>query len=136
MSRILPAVTLILPFGLLSCTSKYAHKNAEVGMVAWNEDTVNPVVFKIHHDYTFEYRIRSNGKTHVAKGDTKYTHDTLYLLYKHDDQPTDMSDFLIREATGQYLIQLKSPGRPRIVMRIQGVHTGYGYRFWWDRERD
>lgn len=44
--------------------------------------------------------------------------DTIYLSFK-GDRPTDMYNYLVLEASGNYLIQYFTDGKKRIFLRYQ-----------------
>jgi len=102
------------------CSNRWGHGASSAGLVAWNEDTTSPALFKIYKHRKFEYSITWHGKTEIATGSLKYGDERIYLIYKNYMQPAGMSNVLIMEASGKYLIQLASQDRPRLVLRIQG----------------
>src|SRR5438046_1012443 len=109
-------------FGVIlhgECTNK--HRKAlrtDFEMLAWNEDTVYPSYIKFFRNASFIYIITDTNGRHAAEGKAHYVNDTFHLDFSRMPAPNMMRDFLITEATGQYLIQLSSGKCPRLVLRI------------------
>ena len=103
----------------LSCSSANKGFSArDLTLVAWNEDTISPVIFKIFANKNFTYSIKKNGLVELWKGKILVSEDTIYLDYENGRVPPGLGTFLIEGAPGNYLIQLSPPASKRIVMRI------------------
>ena len=98
-------------------------KNDPGSVVAWwNEDTVNNYQVVLTKDKKFFYTIKRTDSLKVSEeyylGTFRDEGDKLYLEYK-DRQPFDLKNYLIKEASGNYLIQYFTNDRKRIFLRSQ-----------------
>lgn len=95
-------------------------------MVAWNEDTVNSYQFLLRNDKKFAYTItktiNSNKVEQYYKGTFEFLNDTLYLMYLDDIIPANTTNYLIKEGSGNYLIQPFSDSVRRIFLRFQKIN--------------
>jgi hypothetical protein len=91
---------------------------------AWNEDTLNPYQFAYYSDSSFTYYIPQPGSPRsgvLLKGIIiKDKFDTFFLKYRNDKQPKTFTNYLIRETSGNYLIQPLKDKPDRIYLRIIG----------------
>ena len=122
-------VILIKVIILSACTnSKTASQTSQksyIGerIVAWNEDTIVTCQFALRRDYKFAYLISAldtNGKVTQTtyKGTVKLLDDKIFLLYHQNIRPANVQSFLIKEVSGDYLIQDFTDGRKRMYLRI------------------
>ena len=89
-----------------------------MGMLAWNEDTINDCRVVLYRDRTFSYGVRNgNQKATQYYGRYAFSADTIYLLFRGTQPP--MCPYLIREISGSYLVQYFKDGRRRIFLRLQ-----------------
>jgi len=117
---------LILPSLLLlaACNSHRWNKSSyfvwSATYLAWNEDTVTPYKIALFKDNTFLYTTRDTInhkiKTTGYGGYFRWSADTIYLLFKGRTE-APMCDYLVREASGQYLIQYFKDQRKRMFLR-------------------
>ena len=109
----------------MACRTQNAKKrlaNFDMIYFAWNEDTVLPYKYALARDSSFIYTIASkdNNNKIVTKrfyGKAQSKLDTIYLLYDKRIRPPKLTNFLIREITGNYLIQNDSNNTKRIFLR-------------------
>jgi len=92
-------------------------------IIAWNEDTIMTCQFTMRNHYKFTYLVTTldsnNNKTQkIYNGTVKLSDDKIFLLYHLDIKPANVQSFLIREVTGNYLIQDFTDGRKRMYMRV------------------
>ncbi len=113
----------LLPLAILlaSCSNKKLTSH-DIKMVAWNEDTVNNyhIVFTKEKKFTYTIIHKDNlkeTKEHYT-GKISPGTDRVYLLFE-GPRPADLCIYLVREASGHYLIQYFTNDSKRIFLRIQ-----------------
>ncbi len=91
--------------------------------VAWNEDTVNSYQILLTKGQKFSYTIVKRHHTQIAeeyyKGTYEFSKDTFFLKYHKGLRPEGVTSYLIREASGYYLIQPFTNGTKRMYLRFQ-----------------
>ncbi len=144
--RLILLFSLILQFTIcVSCsgqntsyttTLKKAHANFR--LLAWNEDSVNSILFSIGKSNTFRYTITTHDlgreNTNFYKGTWEKKGDTIFLKYKRSNIPVSFKHFLMLENQGHYLIQYCDSNKYRIYLRIMfdpiGRHSSVLPRPW------
>jgi hypothetical protein len=122
MTKILPFITVLIGlFTACKTSSESLYHNIED--FAWNEDTVMSYQFALRKGSRFTYMISeadANGKiTQVTyHGRIRSTDNVMLLLYEGGECPARMTDRLLYEVSGNYLIQDFKDGSPRQFMRI------------------
>lgn len=115
---------------------KKAHANPR--LLAWNEDSINNIIFSIGRSNDFNYTITTHDqgkeKTNYYKGTWDKSNDTLFLYYNKSNAPISFKHFLLLEMQGHYLIQYKNNNQNRIYLRIMfdpiGGRGAYHRRPW------
>lgn len=107
-----------------SLSEKAVKKGNSVSLIAWNEDTLQRYQIALTKSNEFLYTIirRDSVKSEKYYRGTFSYHpsaDTIFLKYKKNSQPEGATNFLIREASGGYLIQIFENSAKRIFLRIQ-----------------
>jgi hypothetical protein len=91
--------------------------------VAWNEDTVNSYQILLLTGQKFSYTIVKKHREKIAeeyyKGSFEFRNDTFFLKYHRGLQPMEVTNYLIREASGNYLIQPFSNSKKQMFLRFQ-----------------
>ncbi len=99
---------------------KEAHANFR--LLAWNEDSVNSILFSIGKSNNFRYTITTHelGKeqTTFYQGIWTKSGDKLLLHYNDLNVPVSFKEFLVIEIQGHYLIQYRNDNKDRIYLRI------------------
>jgi hypothetical protein len=136
---------IILLAVCISCTGQNvafssAQRKAHVHfrLLAWNEDSVNNIIFSIGRSDNFNYTITKHdlgiAKTNYYKGTWDKSNDTIFLHYNKSIIPTSFKHFLILEMQGHYLIQYRDNNQKHIYLRIMfdpiGVEGYYRQRPW------
>lgn len=90
--------------------------------VAWNEDTVHTYQFELLNDGSFVYSIPDKSTEdkmaqYRGKLGCLFGRDTVYLNYVKDKAPPGLTNYLIIEVSGRYIIQAFTDGRKRVFMR-------------------
>jgi hypothetical protein len=126
-SVILFCLTIVL---LISCKTDRSSSNKtrtsyqDIWLLAWNEDTVHSYRFAMTKNRKFLYTIIKNDSVKT----TEYYHgtflnqlsvDTIFLKYDRNIRPGGATNYMIREVSGQYLIQPFENNVTRIFLRIQ-----------------
>ena len=94
----------------------------DIKMVAWNEDTVNNYQITFTKENKFFYTIIH--KDNLKETKEQYTGkissgtDRVYLLF-NGSRPADLCIYLVKEASGNYLIQYFTNDKKRVFLRIQ-----------------
>jgi hypothetical protein len=92
-------------------------------LLAWNEDTVNSFQFALTKDNRFFYTIIKHDSlqeiNEYYNGRLNDRGDTLFLNYNKHLRPNDMTKYLVKEASGRYLIQYFTNGKKRVFLRRQ-----------------
>lgn len=88
---------------------------------AWNEDSVNSYKFVRLKNKRFVYEVVKNDSTTKTRrtlyyGSYSETFDTIHLSF--NNAPPNWANYLVREASGRYVIQRFTDGRKSIFMRI------------------
>lgn len=110
-------------FLLVACQTKAVSRNGYYGpLVAATDDTVHNYAVCVAGHHRFYYTITYGNQGPAAKrefyhGDWEYRADTLVLHY-HKHRPAGMTDYLLREVTGEWLIQFFTDGRQRVFLRM------------------
>jgi hypothetical protein len=121
-------ITLLFCLIFLSCNNarKAYDKNKNnqywhPWLIAWNEDTMQSVKFRIDEDLTFKYLLETKDSNKITKllyyGKYKYARDTFFLQYRKGRRPANFTDYVIIEASGGYLIQCFTNKSQRLFMR-------------------
>ncbi len=93
------------------------HELNQIICLAWNEDSTLPRQFNFYRDsgflYTIHHRDSSTGeiRPYSYQGKVRETSDTLYLIYNGQKPPEPLAGFLVKEISGNYLIQYLSSDR-------------------------
>lgn len=132
-SFIFSFLTIVL---LTSCRTNKSSLNKKlknyqnISLLAWNEDTIHSYQFALTKDKRFLYTII---KKDSVKSEEFYhgtflnqpSFDTIFLKYDRNIRPNGVTNYLIREVSGGYLIQPFENNSKRIFLRIQRL----GHRF-------
>jgi hypothetical protein len=91
-------------------------------MVAATDDTVHNYAIALLQHRRFAYTItygnqQPDAKREFYNGTWLYRSDTVFLQY-HKKRPPGVTDYLLKEITGAWFVQLFTDGRPRIFLRI------------------
>ena len=92
-------------------------------IVAWNEDTILPWKFLITNSDRFIYSItfvNDNGLK-IQKfytGKANYIENIIMLTYKKGKMPENTVNYLLKEFSGNYLIQTMQNDSNRVFLRI------------------
>jgi len=117
----------LLPLTILAQKDKrITYWNRDLKVICWNEDTVNDYRFAMAKGTKFIYSIkRKDGLKEIKEQYTgtfyardKKHIDTIYLKFKKP-RPTDLCNYLVLEASGNYLIQYFTDGKKRIFLRFR-----------------
>ena len=130
MKRYFSLYILALLLWLISCTSSKSNQSNSLPslyegntIVAWNEDTVLSYVLALTKQQNFYSTIiKRDGSKKVEeyyKGVFQFTKDTFFLTYYKRLQPKEATNYLIKEASGNYLIQPFTNSNKRMFLRIQ-----------------
>jgi hypothetical protein len=129
--KILLAALIVL---LLSCRAERKLSIDPINpdtirLKTWNEDTVRPHILVLYDAGLFTYEILTRDKGHIKskevyKGAYTFNADTVFLNFE-GKQPLNIEPFLIRESTGNYLVQKFKVSAPRIFFRLpdMGRHS-------------
>lgn len=113
-----------------SSSDKIKKRYQDISLLAWNEDTVHSYQFALTKDNKFLYTIINNANLkseefyHGTLSNQSF-YDTIFLKYDRDTRPEGLTNYLIREASGGYLIQPFENVAKRFFLRIQRL----GHRF-------
>jgi hypothetical protein len=121
---------------LFSSEQRKAHANFR--LLAWNEDSVNNIIFSIGRSNSFNYTITTHDlgktKTNYYKGTWNKSNDTIFLYYNNSNVPISFKHFLLLESQGHYLIQRIDNYQNHIYLRIMfdpiGGRGAYRLRPW------
>lgn len=124
------ALILFTACGSGRSSSKKKINYNDISLLAWNEDTTHNYQFALTKDNKFRYTILNNGS---VKSEEYYSgtfsnspsFDTIFLKYDGDVRPKGLTSYLIREASGGYLIQPFDNDTSSIFLRLQRL----GHRF-------
>jgi hypothetical protein len=90
--------------------------------VAATDDTVQNYAIALFRDHRFAFTITHANQRPVIReyyhGAWLYRSDTLVLHY-HQKGPEGMANYLVKEITGGWLIQVFTDGRSRIFLRVR-----------------
>lgn len=108
----------------------------QIVYLAWNEDTVLTWQFNLYRDKGFLYTIHRQDsisgeiRPYSYRGKVKETADTLFLIYKGRKPSEKLTNFLVKEMSGSYLIQYftDDPVR-RMFLRCKKYDPRHGV-FW------
>ena len=125
---------LFLTMACSSSSSHYTRKERSINWfdrlryIAWNGDNVVSYRIAFLKDRSFIYTIEEPGDDHPKMitgyhGHISNSNDTLHLLFAGKKRPP-MCDYLVRESTGQYVIQYFKDGRKRMFLRIYPFPPG------------
>jgi hypothetical protein len=93
--------------------------------VAWNEDTINSYQLTLFPNTNFYYAIavkEGNLKQVKSfKGTFKFSGDSILLNYDRALYQVETTDYIIKEASGNYLIQYFTNDSERMFLRIQPI---------------
>jgi hypothetical protein len=128
MNRLIYVFFAVIVGLLAGCSSeKLIYK--DIKMVAWNEDTVNnyEIVFTKKNRFFYTIIHKDNLKESKEEYTGKLSHgtDRIYLLF-NGARPVDQRIYLVKEASGNYLIQYFTNDKKRIFLRLQH----YPHFFW------
>ena len=95
----------------------------EIIFIAWGEDTVLGYQFVFLGNSKFSYVIIKKKDSCEEKefysGSFKDSPDTFYLSYRNNLRPEGGTDYLIKEASGNYLIQYFTSQSRGMFLRIK-----------------
>jgi len=96
---------------------------SDIVFTAWNEDSIISYQFVLFKDNRFSYSVSKKDslpeKNERYHGKISETPDTVFLTYKNNLHQQGISAFLIKEASGKYLIQYFTDGRKRMFLRVK-----------------
>ncbi len=126
------AVTILFLSGIsLACKNIGQVNNYRNGnvLVAWNEDTACSYQFGIRND-RFAYAIiqKDSCRNKIKKyyyGRFQNVGDRIYLNYYNAICPSNMVTYLVKEISGNYLIQNFNDGSKRVFMRFNKQFDPY-----------
>ncbi|MBO9564852.1 MAG: hypothetical protein J7621_18900 [Niastella sp.] len=107
----------------------------DIVYLAWNEDTELTWQFSLYKDDRFLYTInrRENDtgviRSYFYEGKVRNSTDTLYLTYKKDRPTEKITDFMVKEMSGNYLIQHFTDTTKRVFLRCLRRDARHGV-FW------
>lgn len=119
----------IVAYGSFGCSSKKTTSIHEPPiMVAWNEDTVNSYQLILNQNMNFFYAVVKKEADNLKhpktyKGTFKLSGDSILLNFNKDFYADELAEYLIKEASGNYLIQYFKNNNNRMFLRIQRTHT-------------
>ena len=106
----------------VSSSSEQRKAHANFRLLAWNEDSVNNIIFSIGRLNSFNYTITTHDlgktKTNYYKGTWDKSNDTIFLYYNKSNVPISFKPFLLLEMQGHYLIQYRHNNQNHIYLRI------------------
>jgi len=112
-------LSTLLPLTILAQKIKeITYWNKEISMICWNEDTANDYRFAMTKGTRFIYSICHKQYTGTFYAKDKKHIDTIYLKFK-GSKPTGLCNYLVLEASGNYLIQYFTDDKKRIFLRQQ-----------------
>lgn len=131
----MPRLAIFFPFAfafiiaVCTCTRKTTSAAQQFqdyylhGIISSNEDTLKSYQFSYLHNGKFQYMVSqpdSDGSIirNYYNGFCRTEHDTIFLFYKGGVSPPGVVDYIIKEASGGYLIQNFKGSNKRIFMRI------------------
>jgi len=121
---ILFIIVALLLIGCLSNRKQNDHPNPF--LIAWNEDTINSYQITLLENKTFAYSIvkRESGLKKVRSfvGTYQFSSDSILLNYKTKIKPEELAYYLIREASGSYVIQYFADNTKRMFLRSQKLN--------------
>ncbi|MHA4811670.1 hypothetical protein ACX0G9_26475 [Flavitalea flava] len=90
--------------------------------IAFYEDSVISIQYTTFRHNVFEYAIVHKGikkklSPEFYDGHFRIVGDSIYLDFQKDIRPSYLPEYLIKEMTGQYIIQYFTDGRKRIFLR-------------------
>ena len=115
----------IVAFGSMGCSSKKVTGIHEPPiLVAWNEDTVNSYQITLNQNRNFYYAVVKKEADNLRhpktyKGTYVFSGDSVLLNFNKDFYSDELAEYLIKEASGKYLIQYLKHGNTRMFLRIQ-----------------
>ena len=120
MNRFALAILLITSVSVFHCSNRSLAKTIRKGpdIIAWNEDSISPVILSLFKDRVFIYTIKEKSEYKQITGKYGYSHDTLWLVYDNIPPPRGFGYFLIN-SPGNYLIQNYPPGSKRLVLHYR-----------------
>src|SRR5688500_3731168 len=107
-------IIISLQFCLTSCKSSKSSPANDLlffrgeSILAWNEDTVNNFQFLLTSKGFYYTIIKLDSLKKIEQffsGSYRITRDTVFLTYKKGRQPAGVTNYLVREGSGNYLIQ-------------------------------
>lgn len=107
------------------CASKKAATVHEPPLlVAWNEDTVNSYQVTLMRNKNFYYSVitkQADSLRHPKnyKGTFHFAEDSVLLHFSGEDGSGELAPYLVKEASGNYLIQYFTNNKSRMFLRIQ-----------------
>ena len=130
MKRHFPLYILPVLLWLISCRSSRSNPPSSLDLlyqeetiVAWNEDTVFSYVFALTKQKKFYSTIIKRDSSikveEYYKGVFHFSKDTFFLTYYKGLQPKEVTPFLVKEASGNFLIQPLINSNKRMFLRIQ-----------------
>ena len=107
-----------------SLSNKAGKSNQEMILLAWNEDTIHSYLFAVTEDNKFYYTIINKDSLEVKEYyhgtlSKRSSSDTLFLEYSKNRRPYGAKNYLVREVSGNYLIQPFDSSSKRIFLRRQ-----------------
>lgn len=92
-------------------------------MIAISDDTFLNFAIDIVANHRFAFTISYGSERPYAKhdfysGTWEYQNDTLFLHFK-EKRPPGVANYLLKEITGNWWVQIFTDGRPRVFLRIQ-----------------
>ena len=120
MNRIAVIILLITSIAIFQCSNQRTIKAIKQGpiLIAWNEDTLSPIVLSFFKKQIFIYSIKQGTENSQVSGKFKTSNDTIYLNYEKQPPPPGFSHFLIN-SPGGYLIQNYPPDSKRLALKIK-----------------
>ena len=121
---------LVVSLYLASCKSSKSNSPVTLtslyhgeAFIVWNEDTVHSYQIALSKKKKFLYTIVTKDglkkSEEYYKGTFKLSKDTFFLTYYKDRQPEGVTNYLIVEVSGNYLIQPFVNTNRRIFLRVQ-----------------
>ena len=108
---------------LTACSRKTFNIHPDPVLIAWNEDTVNTYQLTLLENKNFVYAIiKKEGEVRRTKGfggTYKFSADSILLTYDKSLYSVEITDYLIKETSGDYVIQYFKNSTDRMFLRIQ-----------------
>ena len=106
-----------------ACSNKMSAKNNRVLLAAWNEDSIMSYKLALLENKTFYYSLTlEKGDLPVTTaflGTYNYSADSVLLHFDNKWKEVNLTNYLLVEALGSYLIQYFINNNKRMFLRIQ-----------------